>query len=105
MEQEPMDPQVVLARVGELAKEIRKSEAYPALLGGIAGGIAGGLMAALIAGRVASSRSGVAGVVDSLKKEAASGGGWSMREAVQLVTVIAGLAKQVQTMYQDRRRA
>ncbi len=105
MEQEPMDPQVVLARISEMTKEIRKSEAYPALLGGIAGGIAGGLMAALIAGRIASSRNVVADAVDNLKKEAASGRGWSMKEAVQLATVIAGLVKQVQIMYQDRRRA
>ncbi len=105
MEQEPMDPQVVLARISEMTKEIRKSEAYPALLGGIAGGIAGGLMAALIAGRVASSRNVVADAVDNLKKEAVSGRGWSMKEAVQLATVIAGLVKQVQIMYQDRRRA
>lgn len=104
MEQESMDPQVVLARISEMTKDIRRSEAYPALIGGIAGGIAGGLMAALIAGRVASSRSVVADAVDNLKQEASGGNGWSMREAVQLAAVIAGLVKQVQAMYQDRRR-
>jgi hypothetical protein len=46
----------------------------------------------------------VADAVDNLKKETSAGSGWSMREAVQLATVIAGLVKQVQAMYQDRRR-
>lgn len=103
MEQQSMDPQVLMERATELFKEIRKSEAYPALLGGIAGGIAGGLMAALIAGRATSSRNVATETVDRIKK-ASAGGGWSMREAVQLATVIAGLAKQVQAMYQERRR-
>ena len=35
MEQQSMDPQVLMERATELFKEIRKSEAYPALLGGI----------------------------------------------------------------------
>ncbi len=33
-------------RIGNLAAEIRESEAYPALLGALAGGIAGALAAA-----------------------------------------------------------
>ncbi len=44
-------------RMNEFGKRIKKSEAYPAILGAIAGGIAGALMAAIIAGMLAPKRS------------------------------------------------
>ncbi len=110
-QQQQMDPQALMSRAGDIAKEIRRSEAYPALLGGIAGGIAGGLIAAIIAGRassgrVTSARNVVADTVASIKKESqAQDGGWSVREVIQLATVLAGLAKQVQAMIEERRQA
>ncbi len=102
MEQQ-FDPQQMMERVGELARVVRKSEAYPALIGGIAGGVAGALMAVIIAGRMTSSRRVVqeetAGVVKS------DGRGWSAREVVQLATIAASLARQAQDWYQERKRA
>ena len=59
MENQPFDAQALMSRASEITKDIRKSDAYPALIGGIAGAVAGGLIAALIAGRVASSRNSV----------------------------------------------
>jgi hypothetical protein len=87
----------VMRRAGEVAKEIRKSEAYPALIGGIAGGVAGALMAVIIAGR-ATSRP--ADVSSSEKKEARRG--WSLKDVVQLVTIVATLAKQVQAWMKEQ---
>lgn len=98
MEQQQFDTQGALERVGVLAKEIRRSEAYPALLGGIAGGIAGALMAVLIAGRVASSKRVEKDSDAEPKKK------WSTREIVQLATVVAALAKQVQSWNEERKR-
>jgi hypothetical protein len=104
MREQQFDAQALMARATVLAQEVRKSEAYPALIGGIAGGIAGGLIAALIAGRVASSRGGGASFeTNSVKKE--SGGGWNVRDLVQLTTVVAALARQVQAWYQEQKQA
>ena len=90
----------MLARVGEVAKEIRKSEAYPALIGGIAGGVAGALIAAVIAGR-ATSRSG-----DSASNGAKeSRGGWNIRDLVQLLTITMTLAKQVQAWMKEEEKS
>ena len=42
------DTQAMIVRAKVVAQQIRRSDAYPALIGGIAGGIAGALMAVLI---------------------------------------------------------
>ena len=42
--QQQFDGREMMQRVGEVAKELRKSEAYPALIGGVAGGIRGSLL-------------------------------------------------------------
>lgn len=94
---ERIDTRMVLARAGELVKAIRKSEAYPALIGGIAGGIAGALMAAIIAGRRPPPQPSS---VDGGGSK--GGGGWSPREIVQLLAIAASLAKQVQAWYKER---
>jgi hypothetical protein len=102
--QEQFDPQAMMERAGILAQEIRKSEAYPALIGGVAGGVAGALMAVIIAGRMTSSRR--AAVEETVKVSKADGGeGWSLREVVQLATVVASLAKQAQAWYQEQKRS
>jgi hypothetical protein len=93
------DTQTMIVRAQVIAQQIRRSEAYPALVGGIAGGIAGALMAALIAGRVAGHREKAAPhETESRKFE------WSLREVAQLATVVASLAKQVQAWSKDRKK-
>lgn len=101
--EDSFDPQAMMQRAGTLARVIRESEAYPALIGGVAGGIAGALMAVIIAGRMTSSRRGA--IEESLNLKAEGRGGWSLREAVQLATVVATLAKQAQAWYQEQKRS
>lgn len=97
--EEQFDAQALMARAGAITKEIRKSDAYPALMGGIAGGIAGALMAAIIAGRVSSR-----GVEPSSHAVKESRGGWSLREIAQLLTAVVSLAKQVEAWYKEQGR-
>ena len=97
--QQQFDSRELMARAGEVAKEIRKRDAYPALIGGLAGGLAGALIAAIVAGR-ASSRSTAAA-----PKAAEDGhGGWALRDLVQLLTVGATLAKQVQSWMKEQEK-
>ena len=97
--QQHIDAPELIARVGEVAKELRKSEAYPALIGGIAGGIAGALMAAIIAGHATSRRA------DSSSNEPKeSRGGWKLRDLVQLLTITVTLAKQVQAWMKEQEK-
>jgi gas vesicle protein len=85
------DTQALLVRAQVVAQQIRRSEAFPALIGGIAGGIAGALMAILIAGRVTARRA------ETITREKESHKtDWSLRDIAQLATVVAGLAKQIQ---------
>lgn len=98
MEKE-FDAQVMMERARVLAAEIRKSEAYPAILGAVAGGIAGALMAAIIAGGRSARRTG-----DEKTLGTSARPGWSPRDFVQLATVVAGLAKQFQTWSQEQKR-
>jgi hypothetical protein len=98
--QQHIDAPEMLARVGEVAKELRNSEAYPALVGGVAGGIAGALIAAIIAGR-AIRRGG--GSTSNGAKEA--GGGWNIRDLVQLLTIAVTLAKQVQAWMKGQEKS
>ncbi len=91
------DTQALLVRAQVVAQQIRRSEAFPALIGGIAGGIAGALMAVMIAGRVAARRDDAA----PRKKESPKFA-WSPREVVQLATVVASLAKQIQAWSKER---
>lgn len=96
-----VDAKVMLERARLIVAEVRKSEAYPAILGAIAGGVAGALMAVIIAG----GRSARRGSDESSKTLGASARpGWSPRDVVQLATVVAALAKQVQSWYQEQKR-
>ena len=92
--QQQFDVQALLVRVTEVAKELRKSEAYPAIAGAVAGGIAGALMAAIIAGRRSSVRSPVTAKAETVSPK--SGLNVSAKDMMQLLTVVASLAKQVQ---------
>lgn len=93
-QQQQFDVQALMVRVTEVAKELRKSEAYPAIVGGVAGGIAGAMIAAIIAGRrLAPSRQVTATVETASPK---SGINLSLKDLMQLITVVASLAKQVQ---------
>ncbi|MEW5719534.1 MAG: hypothetical protein AB1817_12955 [Chloroflexota bacterium] len=96
--EDQFDTQAMLVRAHVVAQQIRRSEAFPALIGGIAGGVAGALMATLIAGRVAARRDETTPREKESPKFA-----WSPREVVQLATVIASLAKQVQAWSKERR--
>ncbi len=99
--EEQFDPQAMVERAGELARVIRKSDAYPALIGGVAGGVVGALMAVLIAGRMTSSRRAAVQAAEVAKEDGVRT--WSLREVVQLATVVASLAKQAQDWYASRR--
>jgi len=97
--EEQFDAQAMMVRVGEVARQIRKSDAYPALVGGIAGGIAGALMAVIIASRWASRHA-----EPSAAKSGESRGGWSLREVAQFLTIMMPLAKQVQAWYKEQKK-
>lgn len=91
-----MDGREMMKRVGEVAREFRKSEAYPVVVAGIAGGIAGALMATIIAGRRPPPQTSP--VADG----GGHGRGWALRDVVQLLTVVATLARQVQAWLKEQ---
>ena len=91
------DTQALRVRAQLVAQRIRRSDAYPALIGGIAGGIAGALMAALIAGRIAARRA-----EDTPRGKEGRRFEWSLREGVQFATVLASLMKQIQAWSKER---
>lgn len=97
MEKE-FDAQAMMERARLVVAEVRKSEAYPAILGAIAGGIAGALMAALIAGGRSARRGGDESVNATVRPS------WSPRDIVQLATIVAALVKQVQLWYREQKR-
>jgi hypothetical protein len=94
------DSEMMIERARGLAKEIRQSEAYPAIIGGIAGGIAGALMAALIA----SQFSGRAEPAATKEERRRAQPGFDVREVVKLVTVVAALVKQVRDWYAQEQK-
>ena len=100
MTEKQLDIQEVMARAGDVLAELKKSDAYPAVVGGIAGGLAGALMAVIIAGRSpahpAEKKVAIA--------QPESRGGVSMRDIAQLLAVIAPLAKQVQAWLKEKEK-
>ncbi len=104
--QSSFDTQEVMERAGELAQKVRRSEAYPALLGGVAGGIAGAFVAVIIAGRAPQRRDVGAAPLQSPVGPAdaarALSGGLALKEILQLLTVAAGLLRQMQVWMRDR---
>ena len=98
--QERFDTEMMAERAREIVQDIRASEAYPAILGGIAGGIAGALMATLIASRAARHDPPPA----SERHAAPSRASFDMRQAVELLAVFAGLVKQVREWYSQERK-
>jgi hypothetical protein len=102
MMEEPFDVEILAKRVRLVASEIRKSDLYPALIGGIAGGIAGALIAAVIARGVSARQT--EGAPISRNSAASTSRGWSLREAAELMAIIAPLAKQAQAWYKTQRR-
>ncbi len=104
---EGFDAQAFMERAGQVAKQLRKSEAFPALIGALAGGIAGALLAAVVAQRISShavsapSESSTPSSTSTAQKIV---GGWSLREIMQLLTVAASLAKQAQAWYQEQKK-
>jgi type II secretory pathway component PulF len=97
--EEQFDARAMMERVGEVTKEFRKSEVYPVVVAGIVGGIAGALMATIIAGRRSPPKPSPA------KDEAQQAKGWSIRDLVQLLTVLATLARQVQAWMKEQKKA
>ncbi len=85
----------MIERAREVGQTVRESEAYPAIIGGIAGGIAGALMATIIASRFAPRSESQS----SLQSSPSARGGIATRDMVQLLGVIAGLVKQVREWY------
>jgi len=96
------DAQEFMERANVLLKEIRKSESYPVIAGGVAGGIAGALMAIIVAGMFAPRRSKSEPLASD--GPVTSRAAWSPKDVVQLATVFAGLAQQIQAWYKERRR-
>jgi hypothetical protein len=74
---------------------LRRSEAFPAIVGAAAGGLTGALMAALIAGRRHSSSNGSAEVRTVATATPGLLLGYSPRDIIQLVTVLSSLARQI----------
>ena len=107
MQEQPFDTEAVVERAGAIAHELRRSEAYPAIIGGLAGGLAGGIIALLIAGRAGgagrSSGASRAEVVTA-GAVAQAAHGWSLRDLIQLITVVASLARQGQEWYSENKR-
>lgn len=101
--QKQLAVQELATRAQRVARTLRQSEAYPALVGGIAGGIAGALMAVLIAGRLArqtaSRKLSTPQVAAAQEKPRFD---LSVREAIQLVTLLASLARQLQIWLRQR---
>ena len=97
--QQQLDGRELMSRAGEVAKEIRKSEAYPALVGGVAGGVAGALIAAIIARRVSSH-----GANSTASPTQETRGGWAVKDVVQVLTVVATLARQVQAWMKEQEK-
>lgn len=88
--QQPMDLTELRARY----EIVRRSEYFPAILGAVAGGLTGALMAGLIAGSRRGSRH------SEHERDVAAGRsgsvfGLSAKELIQLVTVVATLARQL----------
>ena len=101
---ERLDTEMMVERAKEIAEEIRRSDAYPAIVGGIAGGIAGALVAALIASRLASHAESPPAPASENRAQSARAG-FDLRQAVELLAVVAGLAKQAREWYaQERKR-
>lgn len=98
--QERLDPEMMLERAKEIGRDIRESEAYPAILGGIAGGIAGALMAALIASRFAPRSESPA----SENRPTRGRSGFDIRQGVELLAVVASLVKQAREWYSQERK-
>ena len=98
--QERFDTEEMIERARTLARQVRASEAYPAIIGGIAGGIAGALIAAMIASRSARSSE----PAEESRAPRASRPGFDARSLVELVTVLAGLLKQVREWYSQERK-
>ncbi len=97
--QQQFDAPEMITRVGKVAKEIRKSEAYPVIVAAVAGGIAGALMATIIAGRRPSPKP------SPVADEGGHGKGWALRDVVQLLTVGGTLARQVQAWLKKQEKS
>lgn len=93
------DAEMMIERAREVGREIRQSEAYPAIIGGIAGGIAGALMATMIASRYAPRSELSPSPLPSPKGR----GGLPARDMVALLGVAAGLVKQAREWYYQER--
>ena len=100
MEERQMDAQELIARVSDVLAELKKSDAYPAVVGGIAGGLAGALMAVIIAGR---SPSRPVEKTMAAQKES-QGSGFSIRDLAQLLAVLAPLIKQAQAWLKEKEK-
>jgi hypothetical protein len=73
---------------------VRRSEYFPAILGAVAGGLTGALMAGMIAGaRRGASDSGRG--VETTAGRPGTMLGLSLRDLIQLITVVAALARQL----------
>jgi hypothetical protein len=102
--EERYDTEMMVERAREIAQAIRKSEAYPALVGGIAGGIAGALMAALIASRFAPREELPPESTPASERRQSARAGFDVRQTVELLAVVAGLVKQAREWYSKERK-
>lgn len=105
--QKQLDVQEIAARAQGVVRAVRHSEVYPAIIGGVAGGITGALMAVLIAGRIAgqdTTHKSSAPREQSSATKQKSRFDLSVRETIQLVTIVVSLAKQIQAWAKERRR-
>ncbi len=111
MDGQQFDSDAFMGRVSVLADRVRSSNAYPALIAGLAGAAAGAIMATLIASRVSrralprSVEKAVEQVAEKKsEKEKEAGQGWTAREIVQLATIGVTLLRQAQDWYAQRQQ-
>lgn len=105
--QQQFNTQQALARVQMLAHAIRQSEAYPAIVGGVSGGVAGALIAILLTGRLMRRSALPKSSTPPHESEAAKAHtrfDLSVRDVVQLATIVAALVKQIQAWTKERAR-
>ncbi len=90
------------ANVSELTNQlqarletVRKSEYFPAILGAVAGGAVAALIAAIIASRGRTVKHVVVQETEEAEPHGAMVLGFTLPEIMQLVTIVAQLARQI----------
>jgi hypothetical protein len=101
-EQSSFDAQAFMSRLTVASEEFRKSRAFPAVTAALVGGLVGALIVGLLAGRRAPQHKAETPVVEPKRESKLRSWltSWSFRDVIELATLGASLAKQVQELRQ-----